>query len=313
MAEQLAFWKSTANLANSNEELQSNAPNRCAQVSGEDRWREIVKNSPILPSTILPNNSSDINQGSEGLRYMLVPLPSKTAADRLNWDAYGLNVPVQPDFPLPGASFVNLRDVCAPSESGSDSLPMELDPRPVTRRKSKVRVAASPKKRKAQGTKSTAKKVCSAKKIAAAVHSRPRFVGPATRGNPHSERTPMSFESFDLDLSFTVKNIASSPSSSTSIMNLKCWIKDCPRTFTTLQNLGAHHNVYHPGQHQFVCPFRDSCSHTSTKQGEMKRHVNSVKHLGGASLVCPNGCTSKTFSRLDALRRHLKSCATKLA
>ncbi|KAJ3932222.1 MAG: hypothetical protein NXY57DRAFT_135164 [Lentinula lateritia] len=317
MTEQLAFSRITNQLIKSGEVLQFDTPKRRATFSGEIRWQEVLKNYCDLPSAIFPDNFPRV-QGSRNSRfcfidskgqrhftdivlsdeYMLVTLPSETVANRPVWDP-----PAQP--------FVSLGDVSPPSDIGlqlPEGVGMEVDSRPSSHK-------SSPKKRGPSRSRNSAKKLCTARKHAAVTHSHTRLIGPTTRGNPQSERAPTLLTSFDLDFttydSSAVSSSSPSPSPSNVILNLKCWIDNCPGTFMSVGNLEAHHNMCHQGQTIFVCPFRDSCSHRTTKQGEMKRHIKSVQHLGGDLLLCPNGCSGKTFSRVDALRRHLKCCPNK--
>ncbi|KAF8824801.1 hypothetical protein HHX47_DHR7000174 [Lentinula edodes] len=323
MTEQLAFSRITNQLVKSGEVLQFDTPKRRATFPGEIRWQEVLKNYSDLPSAMFPDNLPGVVQGSENSRfcfidsrggrhytnivlsdeYMLVPLPSDTIADRPLWDS-----PAQPDS---RPCFVSLCDVSPPLDLGlrlPEGVGMEVDSSPSSFKLS------SAKKRGQSRARNTAKKLCTARKHVAVAHSHTRLIGPTTRGNPQSERAPMLLTSFDLDFTTydsSAVSSSSSPSPSNIVLNLKCWIDNCPRSFMKLGNLEAHHNMCHQGQTAFVCPFRDSCLHRTMKQGEMKRHIKSVQHLGGDSLLCPNRCSGKTFSRVDALRRHLKGCPNK--
>ncbi|KAJ4480146.1 hypothetical protein J3R30DRAFT_3403702 [Lentinula aciculospora] len=304
-AERLAFLNSMQTL------------NRCTRTSSDNRWQEIVKNYSALPSAIFPDNVSPqaVTQELKGFhvcfldpkgerhytnivlsdQYMLVPLSSQSVADHFVWDSYGTQVPNRFRHLFSKPCFVDPRETCPPSSPAIDSNP------------SAAKVSAS-NKRRVNRTRNPSKKLCTLKKHTAAVKSLPRFIGPATRGNPQSECSSASSASFDLDFSSPFKNSSSSSSSSTISLNLNCWNEYCTRIFTSLEHLEAHHNLCHQGQIKYICPFRDSCSHITARQAEMKRHVKSVQHLGGASLMCPNACGVKTFSRADALRRHLKGC-----
>ncbi|KAJ3994807.1 hypothetical protein F5050DRAFT_416334 [Lentinula boryana] len=301
------------------EQLQHDSPTRHARLSTEIQWRDVVLNYSALPPAIFPDNCLGANQDSEGSRmcfidsegqrhyanivlsdqYMLVSLPSESATDRLVWDSYGVHIPARFNGPLSAPCFVDPREACPD--------PTPVSPSVAPRQKRKSPAVSSPKKRSIQGTKTPSKKLCTARKHTPASQMRPRLIGPTTRGNPQSERAPTS-GTFDLDFVATLDSPASSSRSLSPVSEMACWIDGCPRSFASLEDLEAHHNMCHQGQITLICPFRDSCSHTTTRQGEMKRHIKSVQHLGGASLLCPNRCTIKTFSRLDALRRHLKSC-----
>ncbi|KAJ3832098.1 hypothetical protein F5878DRAFT_647071 [Lentinula raphanica] len=284
--EEFGFQNRMNGYLRTDEQLQNDAS--YGLRSSENQWREVILNYSSLPSALFPDNQLNGYHSSDGLRmcfvdseggrhytnivlsdqYMLVALPSESASDHFLWDSYGTHILRQP----PGGALFG---------------PSIVSPEPSS-------VVSSPRKR---GEHPSSKKLCSAKKHAAASNLRHRLIGPTTRGNPQSERAPQTHNSLNLDfpptpfepsgpsLSLDTPD-SPAPSSPPVVPEMKCWCDGCPRTFTILKDLEAHHILCHPGL---------------GGQGEMKRHVKSVQHLGGAALQCPNQCSKRTFSRHDAL------------
>ncbi|KIK52681.1 hypothetical protein GYMLUDRAFT_965258 [Collybiopsis luxurians FD-317 M1] len=173
-------------------------------------------------------------------------------------------------------------------------------PKSITPRKRAARVVRSPRKPKATTSTKVAKKQAVPRKRTTQPSTRSRLIGPTTRANPQSERSPADGSSaMDVD----TPDSAASPSLDHDV---RCWIGGCTAMFASADELQGHHNVRHWGYvGTFRCPF-EGCSTKARKLGDIKRHMNTMKHGGAREIRCEMGC-DKVFSRRDALKRHQES------
>ena len=69
----------------------------------------------------------------------------------------------------------------------------------------------------------------------------------------------------------------------------------------------SQHKFHNQVQYRCDLCFKDGHEHLCSREGDIMRHLQSLRHKP-RSFFCPNSRCSSSFTRQDALKRHMNKC-----